>query len=244
MSLKNFGKHICAFTLAEVLMTLGIIGVIAAYTMPTLFLNVQYMVRKHSATIVARKFSESIEVMPADNEVGPYRNTLDFVNSLKNYLKITNICNAANIRECWPYDKVKLYDDSEYNISNATIGSIVFNLGNTDPSGNEADYSSPTVAVEIIDGTTALIAYNTKCSLADPKATENCFVALFEINGSSPPNKLGQDVILLNASSFGNTAPPTYSPNRPKSVECTGSICHKTGGYDYAMFYFNYLRHA
>lgn len=244
MSWKNFGKRISAFTLAEVLITLGIIGVIAAYTMPTLLLNVQYMVRKHSATIVARKFSESVEVMPADDDTGPFSNTAEFVDALKAHLKVTHICQASNIRDCWPYDKVKLYDDSEYNISNATTGNSAFKLGNKDPNGNEADYSSPTVAVEIVDGTTALISYNTKCSLADPKATENCFVALFEINGSAPPNALGQDVILLNALNFGNTAPPTRNLNRPDNVECTGSICHKTGDYNYAMFYFNYLRQA
>ena len=42
--LKNVRKH--AFTLAEVLVTLGIIGVVAALTMPTLMANHQKAVQK------------------------------------------------------------------------------------------------------------------------------------------------------------------------------------------------------
>ena len=42
-----------AFTLAEVLITLGIIGVVAAVTMPTVVTNIQERVRKEQVRTVA-----------------------------------------------------------------------------------------------------------------------------------------------------------------------------------------------
>ena len=55
----NLKKHFAgkkAFTLAEVLITLGIIGVVAAMTLPTLLTNVQ----KHVLAVATRKFHSNI----------------------------------------------------------------------------------------------------------------------------------------------------------------------------------------
>ena len=54
-SMKNYNKRKRAFTLAEVLITLGIIGVVAALTIPTLISNYQKKV-----TVAKLKYAYSV----------------------------------------------------------------------------------------------------------------------------------------------------------------------------------------
>ena len=52
-----------AFTLAEVLITLGVIGVVAAVTMPTLVTNIQERVRKEQVRTVKYKLTKATDSM-------------------------------------------------------------------------------------------------------------------------------------------------------------------------------------
>lgn len=81
----RFTSHMCtkhialpAFTLAEVLITLGIIGVVAAITLPTLIQNYQKMVLKNQYKKVYSTFFNAIKLIQTENE-GPihcfYRQT-------------------------------------------------------------------------------------------------------------------------------------------------------------------------
>ena len=70
---KNNSKHCCfnnltstkltAFTLAEVLVTLGIIGIVAAITIPSLITNYQEKSFNTAATVFERKLGEALKVM-------------------------------------------------------------------------------------------------------------------------------------------------------------------------------------
>ena len=51
-----------AFTLAEVLITLGVIGVVAAVTMPTLVTNIQEKARKEQVRTVKYKLTKAIQI--------------------------------------------------------------------------------------------------------------------------------------------------------------------------------------
>lgn len=215
---KKFSQ---AFTLAEVLITLGIIGAVAAVTIPTLITGVSEQVRMHSAKAFTKKITDAIELMNQLETLAPYDTTDDFVKELNKYLSITKVCDSSHITDCWPTDTVHLYDGTAYSISEATNGESAFQMGTKDINGNDADYSGNTVTIVIVDGTTALISYNTKCSSDDKRATENCFAAAFDINGNSQPNKIGQDIILLNATRFGNSSSPSQN-----DIECTGKICN------------------
>ena len=53
----------CAFTLAEVLITLGIIGIVAAMTIPTLIQDYNTRVWNTSATVFNRKLEEALKTM-------------------------------------------------------------------------------------------------------------------------------------------------------------------------------------
>ena len=88
-------KKIFGFTLAEVLITLGIIGVVAALTIPAIIYNHQ----KQVSETAVKKFYTNINqaVLLAETNLGIERTTWDtsgtslYDNYLKNYLKVMSV---------------------------------------------------------------------------------------------------------------------------------------------------------
>ena len=206
-------KHV-AFTLAEVLITLGIIGVVAALTLPALLTNVQAKIKAEQIRSAKYKFSLATEKMARLNLIGPYDSTDAFVDELQKHLKISKRCNASNLRGCWPYDTVDLGDGKTWDIGETKTGA---ELGMTTDANN--DYSSDNVGIVTADGTPIILSYNKKCPALDSlekltwatvdnkpesNASADCVASVFEINGTGKPNKLSNDVILFNANKLGS----------------------------------------
>ena len=203
-----------AFTLAEVLITLGIIGVVAALTLPALLTNIQSKVRAERSRSVQYKFSLATEKMARLNLIGPYDSTDAFVDELQKHLKISKRCNASNLRGCWPYDTVDLGNGKTWDISKTKTGK---QLGMNKDDDN--DYTSDNVGIVTADGTPMILSYNKKCKAIDSleklswTTTDNkplsnpsasCVAAVYEINGTGKPNKLSNDVVLFNANKLGS----------------------------------------
>ena len=203
-----------AFTLAEVLITLGIIGIVAALTLPALLTNIQSKVRAERSRSVQYKFSLATEKMARLNLIGPYDSTDAFVDELQKHLKISKRCNASNLRGCWPYDTVDLGDGKTWDISKTKTGK---QLGMNKDDDN--DYTSDNVGIVTADGTPMILSYNKKCKAIDSleklswtttdnkplsNASASCVAAVYEINGTGKPNKLSNDVVLFNANKLGN----------------------------------------
>ena len=207
-------KRKAAFTLAEVLITLGIIGVVAAMTLPTLNQAINNKVRAEQVRTVKYKFTKATDKMNSLGLIGPYASTDAFVDELQKHLKIMKRCDSSHLRECWPYDEVDLGDGKTWDISKTKTGK---QLKMKD--GESADYSSNNVGIVIADGTPMILSYNKKCEALDPvkqyqwstsdgkpvsNATAGCVAAVFEINGGAKPNKFGTDVVAFNAGGLGS----------------------------------------
>ena len=203
-----------AFTLAEVLITLGIIGVVAALTLPALLTNIQSKVRAERSRSVQYKFSLATEKMARLNLIGPYDSTDAFVDELQKHLKISKRCNASNLRGCWPYDTVDLGNGKTWDIADTKTGR---NLGMNNDDNN--DYTSDNVGIVTADGTPMILSYNKKCKAIDSleklswtttdnkplsNSSASCVAAVYEINGTGKPNKLSNDVVLFNANKLGS----------------------------------------
>lgn len=86
------------FTLAEVLITLGIIGVVAAITVPVLMQNIQDKQFKEAAKAAYSKVSQAINMMKADNDsdlklyFANASSWTTFRQDLTSQLKIVNDC--------------------------------------------------------------------------------------------------------------------------------------------------------
>ncbi len=228
-----------AFTLAEVLITLGIIGIVAAMTLPTLNQAINNKVRAEQVRTVKYKFTKATEKMNSLGLIGPYASTDAFVDELQKHLKIMKRCDSSHLRECWPYDEVDLGNGKTWDISKTKTGKQL-KMEN----GDKSDYSSNNVGIVTADGTPMILSYNKKCEALDPvkqyhwstsdgkpvsNATAECVAAVFEINGGAKPNRYGDDVQSFNAGGLGSscaievgslcfTAP--FEPKPMTNAEC------------------------
>ncbi len=129
-----------AFTLAEVLITLGIIGVVAALTMPTLIAN-----HKKNVTITQLKkaYSEINQAIRISEQNYGTLDSWDFENFespadrvtyfSENYLfpniKILKSCVPVSSSECWP-DEVYNLDGNQYtSVANNSHASFISAAG-------------------------------------------------------------------------------------------------------------------
>ena len=80
-----------AFTLAEVLITLGIIGIVSAMTIPTLVKKYQEITYNTSAEVFSQKLTEALKIMNIQSTLVGYTTTEDFVMELGKHLKIVNM---------------------------------------------------------------------------------------------------------------------------------------------------------
>lgn len=157
-SLNKLFRSICsdlnkrtAFTLAEVLITIGIIGVVAAISLPTLLKNVAERSNSETQANVAQKITKSMELMRADGGLDrTYESTDAFVDELSKYLKITTRCNANNMEKCWPTPTVTTSDGKTFEVKKAKKGKNLQIDGNT--TGN--------VGMILADGTALIMTYN------------------------------------------------------------------------------------
>lgn len=172
MIIKNFiytNSTKAGFTLAEVLITLGIIGALAALTMPVLVGNYQ---KKQTVTKLKRAFSvlsQAILMSELDNESTEFWNynleAKEFYDIyLKKYLITTEDVQFSEIRKVVTY---------RY-------------LNNTKAEG--AIWNNNSYAIKLNDGTFVIID-----GWFD--AIEgNSRNIIFDINGLAKPNKIGRDV--------------------------------------------------
>ncbi len=197
------------------LITIGVIGIVSAMTLPVLNQAINKKVRAEQIRTVKYKFTKATEKMASLGLIGPYDSTAAFVAELQKHLKIMKVCPSSKLRECWPYDTITLPDGKEYEVTKLQTGKQ-FQMKDSET----ADYSSPNIGIITGDGTPMILSYNTKCEALDPvksygwstednkpvtNATSNCVAAVFEINGKKKPNKQNEDVALFNANGLGSS---------------------------------------
>ena len=85
------GAHKCAFTLAEVLITLGIIGVVAALTLPSLIQKYQDQVLENQLKKTYSTISQGVQKAMADDGVSNFIDT-ELYQSCKSPEQKSNAC--------------------------------------------------------------------------------------------------------------------------------------------------------
>ena len=187
----NMGK-IRGFTLAEVLITLGIIGIVAAFTLPALLSNVTQYVFASAQDMALKKITEATDDMKTNDVLAGYATTDDFVDEFSKYIKIGRRCTSAKLNECFT-PVIKTSSGTTINVSTLTTGVKLGQLA----------YTSPTVGVGLADGTSLLLGFDPNCTRIDPinntTSTTACMAIVYDTNGSGQPNQIGRDIQTLNA---------------------------------------------
>ena len=223
-----------AFTLAEVLITLGIIGIVAALTLPAFISNVQGRIQAKRVENINQKLSKVTDKMAVQSGLIGYPDTMAFVQEMKKHMSIAKVCDNSHLSECWGTTEVDVGKDKPWEISKTKTAKTL-KIGEPD---NWAD----TVGIVTADGTPMILSYDKNCNFDPNNAglqynqssgksnSLACLSGVFDWNGGARPNKLGDDVITLGmASGLGSscafevngtcyTAP--FTPKPLTSAEC------------------------
>jgi len=249
---KNLGKsqRYRAFTLAEVLITLGIIGVVAALTIPTLMANYQKVAEVAALKKAYAEVTQALQLMANDmgcqgdlacTGVFSSDNNSDYIkgdrvlgNAFKKYFKLAKDCGADN------------YDPSDENTKCLTDSySESFASGGSRADLNEVSGYNFITA----DGfAIALISFRGDCvQNNNPGATglninQVCGEIIIDVNGFKGPNDYGRDIFEFEITNGkgpaiypygGSEMPgehwsgpgfPSCSMDEPWGVTCAGRI--------------------
>ncbi len=195
--LLNLCQHKSAFTLAEVLITLSIIGVVAALTIPSMIENHNNKAWKTAKDLWDKKLVEATRQMNIDGVMtGVASSTEDYMNYFKKYVKVIKTCENDKLENCYATKFVQTGDkETEVEVSTLTNASAL----------GQKDWNTNTMGFVIADGTTVVMAYNPNCSSVDPFSSEGqsgqvgCMSMMIDVNGKKGPNRVGDDIELKNA---------------------------------------------
>jgi len=210
-----------AFTMAEILLSLTIIGVVAAITLPSLTGNINERTWNTQRKALYARFSQAIALMPALNGYGTLTEdasgsvTADtaaetFVtDGLAKVLKINNICDSEHLADCGINNKITTLNNSVF--SRPTNLQELNPLWTSGHYSNEESYSIinvKTVAFETANGESILTFYNPNCIVETGElradyyqfaAFNVCANFVYDLNGSKGPNAVGKDIGFITA---------------------------------------------
>ena len=192
-----------AFTLAEVLITLAIIGIVAALTIPTLVQNYQTRAWNTASEVFQRKLGEALRVMNVQGTLAGYTTTEAFVDELSKHIKITRICDNDDITTC--FSDTVTWGDEEVDMSEIKKAR---NFG-------QNNWKTNTVAVQFANGVNGVIAYNPNCrqnqfsndviTVGETGIGTDCLAILYDVDGFKNPNTQQKDLRGLNVASLGGS---------------------------------------
>ena len=203
LSRKGRGMR-AAFTLAEILITLAVIGIVAALTLPGLIQNHNEKAWSTAKDLWEKKLTETVRRMNIDGVMTGHDTTEDFMNSFRQYMKVIKTCDNNDINKCYSPKIVQTGSDSEPIEIETSDLKTAENLGN--------DWGTNTMSFVVADGTTAIFAYNPNCAYADPiedtGSQVSCLAYMVDVNGKKGPNKVTQDIALVGQIALSNCDNP------------------------------------
>ena len=205
-------RKILAFTMAEILLSLTIIGVVAAITLPSLTGNINERTWNTQRKALYARMSQAIMLMPALNGYGTLKeessagasDAVDtaaetFVTAgLAKVLKINNICDNDHLDDC---GFVSSYTD--LNGSTKQIAKTLFGLNSL---FSTLQIDTKAVAFETGNGESVIVYYNPQCQPYMNETSGSHYVQgrmcanfIYDLNGSKGPNTIGKDMGVISA---------------------------------------------
>ncbi len=235
-----------AFTMAEILLSLTIIGVVAAITLPSLTGNINERTWNTQRKALYARFSQAMALMPALNGYGTLNDTNDtaaetFVTAgLAKVLKINNICDSEHLKDCGIPTKINKLGGGVISKIPETLVELnpLFNSATSYETGgviNSFSYSqtnTKAAAFETSNGESLVVYYNPNCSILKSNSfSENnvygnllqptmCANFIYDLNGSKGPNTVGKDIGFMTA--FYPTDPVLVAPLPLRDMTVTG----------------------
>ena len=196
--LDNFRK--AAFTLAEVLITLGIIGIVAALVMPMVLNNVNERKYTGARLKALKTIGEAVRNITVTEGIDNALNAEDFVeNHLRKQIQIVKTCKNNDLRSCGietDSNSITSLTEPHTKMSMPTkMGDLALGMSN----GETIDVNSLSYGFVLSNGYSVNLFYNPNC-LADNEGDTNrgqdrvCVNAIYDMNGLARPNEVGKDI--------------------------------------------------
>jgi len=201
------------FTMAEILLSLTIIGVVAAITLPSLTGNINERTWNTQRKALYARMSQAIALMPSLNGYGTLTqgdsstSAVDtaaetFVtDGLSKVLKINNICDSEHLPDCGLPAKINPYSGSVLTFPKTMAemnAAIVSNSASDTIPHTQLDTKA--AAFETANGESVAVYYYPNCvsSLMEnvnySMASKLCVNFIYDLNGSKGPNTYGKDI--------------------------------------------------
>lgn len=236
------------FTLAEVLITLTIIGIVAAISLPALMLNIGDKQWDAKRKALHSRMSAAIAQIPDITSYGKYKldaegnvkeDTLAetfLVDGLSKAYKIKNVCNEDHFGDCGVPSKFFDFANNEVEMPK-TMKSFNHNLTIVNSRG---------AAFETANGEKIVAYYNPDCAQISPDDQERlpkstvCINFIYDLNGLDAPNKMGSDMGVMAVIYDTSQDPEVVAPNpyytkagsapfNAEEGENAASLCKKLG---------------
>ena len=202
-----FSHKRTAFTLAEVLITIGIIGIVAALTIPAIIANTQGKEYEVARKRMLQTFGEGVRLISIQGEMQSANNAEDFVeNYLKKQIKIIKTCDNDNLKACGietGTSAIKAWSDKKLT---RTMPRTTSQLNSGIASGHTMKNPTKSYGFVMANGYAVNLFYNPNCWTRD-KLNPNsgylfsnyasdyvCVNAIYDMNGLKGPNQAGKDI--------------------------------------------------
>ena len=186
-----------AMTMPELIMTIGVIGVVAAITMPLAYRHFKGIEFEPASNKFQHTMTQTLETMNADQILIGHKTTKEFLDALSEYIKFAKSCPSDNLSGCFP----ETFKSGEEEFSLSDVKNSEF-LG-------KPSWKTDVEGIVLKNGTSVILAYNPRCSKKNPA---NCISALYDVNSIEKDNiYLGNgqsDLGIFNASFVGGSETP------------------------------------
>ena len=209
--------------MAEILLSLTIIGVVAAITLPSLTGNINERTWSTQRKALYSRMSQALSLMPALNSYG-IGSTQDETNSkaaevfvtngLSKVLKINNICDNEHLPDCGIASSFTNLNGSKHSFP-TTLGEMNSTFteefdysgigGSLTLLNPQAHINTNAAAFETANGESIVVFYNPSC-ISDIDKTSNdyihpymCANFIYDLNGNKGPNTIGKDMGFMTA---------------------------------------------
>ncbi len=229
-----------AFTLSEILITLGIIGVVAAMTMPVLINNIKYHGYDGAKRKVLNSIGEAGRLLAIEGNLDGASDAETFVKErLSKKLSIAKMCDSAHLTDCGlPSKFLKTNGKTEMNMPTKMKGGTAASVFNYGSEETQAYADKNSYGFVTGNGYSVNLFYNGACipdkSMSAMSTTTDsngnpykyyriqdqmCFFAIYDMNGKGGPNVVGKDIGLVGV----------FYPN-----EETKAVAALPADYDYS----------